>query len=82
MEGILRLGLLRALWTLPWFTFGVGIVTLPFAGLLTWAMGRHAPDLRDAWGLLFGFGGLLALLGLMNLDRVELREIALDRGHG
>ena len=57
-----------ALWTFPWFTFGVGIVTLPFAGWLTWALGRHAPQLRDAWGLLFGVGGLFALVGLSNLN--------------
>jgi hypothetical protein len=56
------------LWTVPWFTFGVGVVTLPFAGLLTWALGRHAPQLRDIWGLVFGVGGLVALVGLGNLD--------------
>ena len=56
-----------ALWTVPWFTFGPGIVTLPFAGLLAWALGRHAPHLRDIWGLPFGVGGLLALVALGNL---------------
>jgi hypothetical protein len=57
-----------ALWTFPWFTFGTGIVTLPIAGWLTWALGRHAPQLRDAWGLPFGIGGLIALVGLSKLD--------------
>ncbi|MGA8038756.1 MAG: hypothetical protein WCA93_01470 [Acidimicrobiia bacterium] len=61
-----------ALWALPWFTFGVGIVTLPFAGLLTWALGRHAPDLEDIWGLVFGVGGLVTLVGLGNLDQHPL----------
>jgi hypothetical protein len=57
----------HALWTVPWFTFGPGMVTLPFAGLLTWALGRHAPHLRDIWGLPFGVGGFLAFVALGNL---------------
>jgi hypothetical protein len=61
-----------ALWTLPWFSFGPGVVTLPFAGLLTWALGRHAPHLADIWGLVFGIGGFVALAGLGNLGEHAL----------
>lgn len=57
------------LWTVPWFSFGPGVVTLPFAGLLTWGLGRYAPHPRDAMGLVFGVGGLMALLGLANLNQ-------------
>lgn len=57
------------LWTLPWFSFGPGVVTLPFAGLLTWGLGRYAPHPRDAMGLVFGVGGLIALIASANLSR-------------
>ncbi|MGB7859526.1 MAG: hypothetical protein WBM90_03430 [Acidimicrobiia bacterium] len=60
-----------ALWVFPWFTFGIGIVTLPFAGWLTWALGRHAPAIRDAWGLLFGIGVVFALAGLGNRNTMS-----------
>lgn len=57
-----------ALWTIPWLSFGPGVVTLPLAGVLTWALGRHAPRLNDIWGLVAGIGALVALSSLGNLE--------------
>lgn len=55
-----------ALWTFSVLSFA-GPFAWPFAIALTWLLVRHAPDRRDAIGLVAGLGTFLIFIGLIHV---------------